>query len=84
MAATKPEETQGMPDQMTQAGDQPQDDSALVAEYALHLLDAPARLAFERRLADDAARSPRPTRTIIFSMSEMVVMTPECPARDHQ
>jgi anti-sigma-K factor RskA len=55
MAATKPEETQGLPDQMTQAGDQPQDDSALVAEYALHLLDAPARLAFERRLADDAA-----------------------------
>lgn len=36
---------------MSQADDQDEDDIALTGEYALHLLDADARLAFERRLA---------------------------------
>lgn len=39
---------------MTQAGDHNEDDIALVGEYALHLLDADERLAFETRLVDDA------------------------------
>jgi len=39
---------------MTQAGDHTEDDIALVGEYALHLLDAQSRLAFEKRLLNDA------------------------------
>lgn len=39
---------------MSQTGDHSEDDSVLVAEYALHLLDAQSRLAFEKRLLDDA------------------------------
>jgi len=38
---------------MTQAGDQPRDDIALAGEYALHLLDADSRFAFEQRLRDE-------------------------------
>ncbi len=38
---------------MTQAGDHDKDDISLVGEYALHLLDAGERLAFEKRLAGD-------------------------------
>lgn len=38
---------------MTQTGDHNDDDVALVGEYALHLLDAADRLAFERRLRDE-------------------------------
>ncbi len=39
---------------MTQTGDHNEDDIVLVGEYALHLLDAASRLAFEERLLDDA------------------------------
>jgi len=39
---------------MTQTGDHNEDDIILVGEYALHLLDAQSRLAFEKRLLDDA------------------------------
>jgi anti-sigma-K factor RskA len=38
---------------MTEAGDQPQDDISLAGEYALHLLDADSRLAFETRLRNE-------------------------------
>ncbi|MGB5560404.1 MAG: hypothetical protein WBN04_20615, partial [Paracoccaceae bacterium] len=40
---------------MSQADDPNDDDIALAGEYALHLLDAEARRAFERRLAGDPA-----------------------------
>jgi anti-sigma-K factor RskA len=40
---------------MTQEGDHSEDDIVLVGEYALHLLDADSRLAFEKRLADEPA-----------------------------
>jgi anti-sigma-K factor RskA len=39
---------------MTQTGDHSEDDIVLIGEYALHLLDAESRLAFEKRLLDDA------------------------------
>ncbi|MEH6836633.1 MULTISPECIES: anti-sigma factor [Falsihalocynthiibacter] len=38
---------------MTQSGDHNDDDTTLVGEYALHLLDAESRLAFEKRLRDE-------------------------------
>lgn len=38
---------------MTQTGDHNDDDVDLVGEYALHLLDAADRLAFEKRLRDE-------------------------------
>jgi anti-sigma-K factor RskA len=40
---------------VTQDSDHTQDDIALAGEYALHLLDAESRVAFEIRLADDVA-----------------------------
>lgn len=40
---------------MSQTGDHSEDDIALVGEYALHLLDAADRLAFEDRLENEPA-----------------------------
>jgi anti-sigma-K factor RskA len=43
-----------MPEPMSAENETP-DDAALAAEYALHLMDAAERRAFERRMLDDAA-----------------------------
>jgi anti-sigma-K factor RskA len=53
MASSKPVETEGMYERMSEAGPHTDEDITLIGEYALHLMDAPARAAFEARLRDE-------------------------------
>ncbi len=54
MAAAQPAETERLSDPMTSADDH-NDDAALAGEYALHLMDAQTRCAFEDRLQAEPA-----------------------------